>query len=426
METGEPTRKINNASIKAWGFDDITDISIYLATDIGCFVLKTTNNEFMVEVDDKIETYNVNDNIAFTKPSNINENIICKSIPVSNIVPVIEKKTRPYRFIGQQTLRQQMERLNCTKKGYFIQIASETSIFRTDGIIMKYEKGSWFRIERKKEQNITNIKYTPNKPVSNDGCDELPILNCLEVNNNLFVVKQNQVIRYVKDESDKTNRRLLTRNVINTFDNNNGLVTHAENSETLITLGPKIGEVSIVEYNSKDNMKDDKLLQIEPHTSNIQKITISSDNNRIATCSTNGTVIKIFNRDEDRYVLNRELRRGTCTSNINDIAFSQNGNYLACCSGNGTLHIFDITTQPNTTVTMMGYLTCMILPSSESDYAVTKHKLDENFDISQYKTVCKFGKDGTLHVFTTNGQYCKVYGEKYTQIEKINILGLLV
>lgn len=64
------------------------------------------------------------------------------------------------------------------------------------------------------------------------------------------------------------------------------------------------------------------------------------DGTLLATASTKGTLIRIFDTAEGIGL--KEVRRGTDSADIQCIAFNYSSVYLACTSDKGTAHIFSL------------------------------------------------------------------------------------
>lgn len=67
---------------------------------------------------------------------------------------------------------------------------------------------------------------------------------------------------------------------------------------------------------------------------------INRDGTLLATASTRGTLIRIFDPKTSNKL--GELRRGSKPTQICDLAFDLESNYLTCASDNGTIHLFKV------------------------------------------------------------------------------------
>jgi WD40 repeat protein len=102
----------------------------------------------------------------------------------------------------------------------------------------------------------------------------------------------------------------------------------------IVMLGTKRGYAKI--YNAKTNEEID----IQWHRAEIRVLTINSEGTLLASASTKGTLIRIF--DTSQGVALKEVRRGSVNADIQWIAFSNQSVYLACTSDKGTAHVFSL------------------------------------------------------------------------------------
>lgn len=79
---------------------------------------------------------------------------------------------------------------------------------------------------------------------------------------------------------------------------------------------------------------------ITAHTRPISFIKFNANGTLVATCSSMGTVIKMFNTKSGECV--GQFRRGTLAAEITSIAFSRENELLAISSSKGTVHIFSM------------------------------------------------------------------------------------
>jgi hypothetical protein len=81
---------------------------------------------------------------------------------------------------------------------------------------------------------------------------------------------------------------------------------------------------------------------IAAHKSKIMQCKISSTGKYLATCSTTGTIIRIFSLPSGQFF--GSFRRGFHHAEVFSISFCSNDEYLAIGSSSGTVHIFSIST----------------------------------------------------------------------------------
>ena len=80
---------------------------------------------------------------------------------------------------------------------------------------------------------------------------------------------------------------------------------------------------------------------VEAHESPVQSIAVSSDGKLLATASTKGTLIRIFDLTQKNENV-ATFRRGVTTSVVATMRFNSNESLLCVGSKNGTVHVFDI------------------------------------------------------------------------------------
>ncbi|CCE61578.1 hypothetical protein TPHA_0A05030 [Tetrapisispora phaffii CBS 4417] len=104
-----------------------------------------------------------------------------------------------------------------------------------------------------------------------------------------------------------------------------------------------IADLSQLRYN-ENNPDESQLLPtsiIKAHKSAIRLVRLNKQGTMVATCSRQGTLIRIFSTING--VLLKEFRRGLDRADIYEMSFSPNGTRLAVISDKQTLHIFQLT-----------------------------------------------------------------------------------
>ncbi|RLV94310.1 Autophagy-related protein 21 [Spathaspora sp. JA1] len=87
------------------------------------------------------------------------------------------------------------------------------------------------------------------------------------------------------------------------------------------------------------------IIVFQAHNSSIGRISISANENKIATASKKGTIIRVFNlRQEDKLRIKQvsNLRRGHNLAKINALSFNNDNQILGCGSETNTIHFFRI------------------------------------------------------------------------------------
>eukprot|EP00252_Welwitschia_mirabilis_P006407 TRINITY_DN1728_c0_g1_i1.p1 TRINITY_DN1728_c0_g1~~TRINITY_DN1728_c0_g1_i1.p1 ORF type:complete len:394 (+),score=43.46 TRINITY_DN1728_c0_g1_i1:245-1426(+) len=121
---------------------------------------------------------------------------------------------------------------------------------------------------------------------------------------------------------------------IDTIENPNGLcaVSHDASNFVLVCPGLHRGHVRVELYAKK------RTRFISAHDSRIACLALTLDGTLLATASSKGTLIRIFNTSDCTQL--KELRRGADRAEIHSLAFSQNLQWLAVSSDKGTIHVF--------------------------------------------------------------------------------------
>nr|ACG28490.1 WD-repeat domain phosphoinositide-interacting protein 3 [Zea mays] len=123
---------------------------------------------------------------------------------------------------------------------------------------------------------------------------------------------------------------------IETAPNPKGLcaVSQQPGSIVLVCPGAQKGQVRVEHYGAR------KTKFINAHTSRVSCFALSQDGRLIATASTKGTLVRIYNAAEGNLL--QEVRRGADRAEIYSLAFSNNLQYLAVSSDKGTIHVFNL------------------------------------------------------------------------------------
>ncbi|EGT34675.1 hypothetical protein CAEBREN_11641 [Caenorhabditis brenneri] len=100
------------------------------------------------------------------------------------------------------------------------------------------------------------------------------------------------------------------------------------------------GTVQIMNLNTLTTRESKSPVVIKAHETEIAQVALNCQGTLVATGSTKGTVIRVF--DARTKGLLYELRRGTVPAHLACLAFSPCSCYLALASDKGTLHLFGI------------------------------------------------------------------------------------
>ncbi|XP_047319908.1 autophagy-related protein 18c-like isoform X2 [Impatiens glandulifera] len=151
---------------------------------------------------------------------------------------------------------------------------------------------------------------------------------------------------------------------IETLGNPRGLCCLSQNLNTSVLACPGLrrGQVRVEHF----GLNMTKL--IKAHDAQIACLTLTMDGLLLATASTRGTLIRIFNTMDGTQL--QEVRRGVDQADIYCIALSPNVQWLAVSSDKGTVHIFSLK------VRVMGDDSTGIEQSSITSYQSSSSLLD--------------------------------------------------
>ncbi|OIT07547.1 PREDICTED: autophagy-related protein 18a-like [Nicotiana attenuata] len=123
---------------------------------------------------------------------------------------------------------------------------------------------------------------------------------------------------------------------IETVANPKGLceVSQVSGSMVLVCPGLQKGQVRVEHYASK------RTKFIMAHDSRIVCFALTNDGRLLATASSKGTLVRVFNTLDGSLV--QEVRRGADRAEIYSLAFSSTAQWLAVSSDKGTVHVFNL------------------------------------------------------------------------------------
>ncbi|KAK4750934.1 hypothetical protein SAY87_004416 [Trapa incisa] len=222
---------------------------------------------------------------------------------------------------------------------------------------------------------------------------------------------------------------------IETFTNPNGLCVLSQNSGQMVLVCPGLqkGQVRIEHYASR------RTKFIMAHDSRIACFTLSQDGRFLATTSSKGTLVRVFNTLDGSLL--QEVRRGADRAEIYSLAFSATAQWLAVSSDKGTVHVFSLKVEPGTLgnelshdssepagspSSMISSLSFMkgVLPRYfSSEWSVAQFRLHEGLQYivafgHQKNTVIILGMDGSFY----RCQFDPVTGGEMAQLEYYNFL----
>ncbi|KAK4785816.1 hypothetical protein SAY86_002505 [Trapa natans] len=222
---------------------------------------------------------------------------------------------------------------------------------------------------------------------------------------------------------------------IETIANPKGLcaVSQTVGSLVLVCPGLQKGQVRIEHYATR------RTKFIMAHDSRIACFALSQDGMLLATASTKGTLVRVFNAVDG--TLLQEVRRGADRAEIYSLAFSPTAQWLAVSSDKGTIHVFGLKVNagsplcdvsqnssepslpPVSSGSSLSFIKGVLPKYFSSEWSVAKYHLPEG---SQYivafghgkNTVVILGMDGSFY----RCQYDPSSGVEMTQLEFHNFL----
>ncbi|ESQ40429.1 hypothetical protein EUTSA_v10015259mg [Eutrema salsugineum] len=194
-------------------------------------------------------------------------------------------------------------------------------------------------------------------------------------------------------------------------------VSQDDTKAVLACPGRHQGQVQV-----HDLMRPNKVRFIKAHDSDIACMSLTLDGSLLATASTKGTLIRIFNTLDG--TLLQEFRRGMERVEIYSVAISSNHKWVAVSSEKGTLHVFrlrpDILSSPKSINNASSVsLLRGILP---------KYSYDSERSIAQFslpvstKFIVGFGPENTVLLVGIDGSFrsCRFDGEGGQMVELEN------
>ncbi|CAB0000026.1 unnamed protein product [Nesidiocoris tenuis] len=120
-----------------------------------------------------------------------------------------------------------------------------------------------------------------------------------------------------------------------------GLCVLCPNSDNPVLAYPghRAGEVHLVDLANTEK----RHLEIVAHEAPLGCIALNLQGTRLATASTKGTLIRIFDTSTGDKLM--ELRRGANVATIYCMNFNQNSTWLCVSSDHGTVHVFSVEDQ---------------------------------------------------------------------------------
>jgi len=194
-----------------------------------------------------------------------------------------------------------------------------------------------------------------------------------------------------------TDLRLLDQ--IETIYSSSGVCALSQNRENLVlaTLSSKIGKVQLRNYT------ENKIFDIEAHNNEISSLEISFDGTKLATASSRGTLVRLYNTSTGTML--QEFRRGTQPALIRFISFNQTGTAICLSSDTGTIHVFSCDNTAYTNRKSSLSFMSSVVPIFASSWSSKQFSVDESLSI------CAFGNTNNYYgkqiIIGASGKYYK-------------------
>ncbi|CAN1784125.1 Autophagy-related protein 18a, partial [Linum perenne] len=203
---------------------------------------------------------------------------------------------------------------------------------------------------------------------------------------------------------------------IETALNNKGLceVSHTSSPMVLACPGLQKGQIRVENYGSK------KTKFVMAHDSTLACISMTQDGRLLATASSKGTLVRVFNTLDGSLL--QEVRRGADRAEIYSLAFSSDAHWLAVSSDKGTVHVFGLKADSGSLATLTNDRS--VLPKYfSSEWSVAQFRLPEGSQClvgfgQQQNTVVVIGLNGSFY----RCEFDPVKGGEMTQLEHHNFL----
>jgi len=267
----------------------------------------------------------------------------------------------------------------------------------------------------------TNPRYPPNKVCIWDDLKKKIVIELefssdvrsVRLRRDRIVVVLETMIKVFTFTSSPTQLHIF-----DTSPNPSGLCSLSPSStNSLLALpGPKTGHIQLVDLATTDSAP----LDIAAHDSTVASIILNITGTRLATASTKGTLIRVFETVSGNIL--SELRRGTQPASIHCINFNSDSSLLCVASDHGTIHIFSITEATKNRQLKPSLASASFLPKYfSSEWSFTKVEVPGGT-----RCICAFGSDNCVvavcgdgsyyrFIFTSTGDYTKDRYEMYLQ-----------
>ena len=142
-----------------------------------------------------------------------------------------------------------------------------------------------------------------------------------------------------------------------------------------------------------------KTTSILAHESSLAVISLNFDGTRLATASSKGTLVRVFDTNSGSRLF--ELRRGAEKVDIYSISFNPQSDWLAVSSDKGTVHVFSLRSTGDMNQKSSLSALSLVLPAYfKSQWSFAQLRVPD------YRSICCFGKDpNSLITLCADGSY---------------------
>jgi len=163
--------------------------------------------------------------------------------------------------------------------------------------------------------------------------------------------------------------------------------------------GYKVGSLQLVDLGSVESGQSTSPVTINAHQGEISCIAFNQQATMLATASSKGTLIRVFDTFSKRQLV--ELRRGADPATLYCINFSHDSAFLCVSSDKGTVHIFaikDTGLNKRSSFKKMGFLGQYV----ESQWGLA------NFTVpAECACICAFGSGNSVIAICVDGSFHK-------------------
>jgi len=200
-------------------------------------------------------------------------------------------------------------------------------------------------------------------------------------------------------------------------------------SEFMVFPGYKLGSLQIVDLATTEHHVSSAPVTINAHQNAIWCVAVNHKGTMIATASTKGTLIRIW--DAAKRLMLAELRRGTDQALLYCINFSPRDEWICCSSDKGTVHIFalqDYRLNRRSTLATIGVpgayagsqwsLTSFTVPQEVACICAFDSGSEESSISAAQGTIFAACLDGSFHKyhFSADGQCNQVAYDVFTEM----------